>query len=107
MLNKKNIILYYKQHKMNENPYVYSGNVGQKSEAQAWQSENKPVGYTEQQIYDARQEHEQQRARDCAAAMNEMKGGKQRRNKKSKRIVRRVNAKSHKNRKSRAKRHRM
>ena len=67
-------IIYYllkpKQHKMNENPYVHSGNVGQKSEAQAWQSENKPVGYTEQQIYDARLVYERQRARDCAAAMN-------------------------------------
>ena len=92
---------------MNENPYVYSGNVGQKSQAQAWQSENNPVGYTEQQMYNARLAYERQRERAYAAAMNEMKGGKKRRNKKSKRIVRLVNAKSHKNRKSRAKRHRM
>jgi hypothetical protein len=94
---------------MNENPYVYSGNVGQKSEAQAWQSENKPVGYTEQQMYNDRLAYDRERERACAAAMKEMKvkGGKKRRNKKSKRIVRRVNAKSHKNRKSRAKRHRM
>jgi len=91
-----------------ENPYVHSGDVGQTSKAQYWQNAYDPVGYTEQQMYNARLAHERQRARDCAAAMNEMKkGGKKRRNKKSKRIVRRVNTKSHKNRKSRAKRHRM
>jgi hypothetical protein len=106
MLNKKNIILYYKQHKMNENPYVYSGNVGQTSKAQYWQKAYDPVGYTDQKLYKDRQVYEQQRARDCVAAMNEMKvkGGKKRRNNKSKRIIK---AKSHKNRKSCARRRRM
>jgi hypothetical protein len=106
MLNKKNIILYYKQRKM-ENPYVHSGDVGQTSKAQYWQKAYDPVGYTDQKLYKDRQAYEQYRQNAYANAMAEMKGGKQRRNKKSKRIVRRVNAKSHKNRKSRAKRHRM
>jgi hypothetical protein len=87
-----------------ENPYVYSGNVGQISKAQYWQKAYDPVGYTDQKLYKDRQAYEQKRQIDYANAMAEMKGGKKRRNNKSKRIIK---AKSHKNRKSCARRHRM
>jgi hypothetical protein len=92
---------------MLENPYVYSGppgqTVGQTSKAQYWQNAHAPVGYTAQKLYNDRQAYEQNRQKAYANAMAEMKGGKKRRNKKSKRIK----AKSHKNRKSCARRRRM
>jgi hypothetical protein len=87
-----------------ENPYVYSGNVGQISKAKYWQGKLNPTGTTDQQLYKARKEYEQGRQIAYANANAEMKGGKKRRNNKSKRIIK---AKSHKNRKSCARRHRM
>jgi hypothetical protein len=91
-----------------ENPYVHSGphgqTVGQTSKAQFWQNKYAPMGYTDQKLYNDRQNYEQNRQKAYANAMAEMKGGKKRRNKKSKRIIK---AKSHKNRKSCARRRRM
>lgn len=91
-----------------ENPYIYSGPpgqiVGQPSKAQYWYNTYNPVGYTDQHLYNARQTYEKERQDAYAKAMAEMKGGKKRRNKKSKRIIK---AKSHKNRKSCARRRRM
>ena len=93
---------------MVENPYVYSGphgqTVGQTSKAQYWQNAHAPMGYTDQKLYNDRQAYEEERRIAYANAMAEMKGGKKRRNKKSKRIIK---AKSHKNRKSCARRRRM
>jgi hypothetical protein len=80
-----------------ENPYVHSGDVGQTSKAQYWQNAYDPVGYTDQKLYEARRAYERNRQIAYTNAMAEMKGGKKRRNNKSKRIIK---AKSHKNRKS-------
>jgi hypothetical protein len=91
-----------------ENPFVYSNNphamfastnsspdgmVNQEAQAQEWQQTNQPVGQTDEEIY--------AKWHDLNAASSQG-GKKRRRNKKSKRILRSVKAKSQKNRKSRA-----
>jgi hypothetical protein len=107
-----------KQEQDYENPYVYSrhphamyantnsspdGMVHERTQAEAWQQTNQPVGKTAQQIYE---ESKEQMAWQDANAASSQGGKKHRRNKKSKRILRNVKAKSQKNRKSRARRRR-
>jgi len=102
-----------------ENPYVYSSNPNaifptttnysygleqQQAQAQLWQKQNNPVGYTDQQMFKAQQDHYAGRMGAYADAMAEYKalgykprGGKKRHNKKSKKILRNKNKKSKKN----------
>lgn len=75
-----------------ENPYVYSdGATQQKPQAQEWQYNNNPTGYTDAYLFKAQQDHSNGRMRAYADAMNEYKGmgytprgGNKRHNKKSK-----------------------
>jgi hypothetical protein len=101
-----------------ENPYVYSyhpnamfpastnysyGLEQQQAQAQEWQKQNNPVGYTDQQMFEAYQNHREDRKSVYQNAMDEYaamgykpRGGKKRHNKKSKKIVRNRKAKSKK-----------
>jgi hypothetical protein len=75
-----------------ENPYVYSdGATQQKPQAQEWQYNNNPTGYTDAYLFKAQQDHSKDRMRAYADAMKEYKGmgytprgGNKRHNKKSK-----------------------